>query len=49
MHIVARIPVRGYTPGQTINLEIEVINMSDEEANFSVQLWKVRLCPRPVQ
>lgn len=45
MHLVARIPVRGYTPGQTINIEIDVDNRSDQESDFSVKLMKVRIPP----
>lgn len=41
MNIVTRIPVQGYAPGQTINVEIEVDNESEQRAVFSVQLWKV--------
>lgn len=41
MHVTARIPVSGYTPGQTIDVEIDVNNRSDENGEFSVQLLKV--------
>lgn len=41
MHLVARVPVTGYTPGQTINIEIDVDNKSEETADFAVQLMKV--------
>lgn len=42
MRIVARTPVGGYTPGQCINLEINVKNESDQPVSeFSVQLIKV--------
>lgn len=44
MHVVARVPVSGYTPGQTINIEIDVDNRSDQESDFSVRLMKVRIC-----
>lgn len=43
MEIVVRIPVGGYTPGQTINVEIEADNQSGQKTHFSVQLWKVRM------
>lgn len=39
---MARIPVSGYTPGQTINLEIDVDNQSDEKPEFKVELQKVK-------
>lgn len=41
LHLVARIPVSGYTPGQTINVEIDVDNQSETDADISVQLIKV--------
>lgn len=42
LKIVARMPVGGYTPGQTINLELNVNNQSDQPVSeFSVQLIKV--------
>lgn len=42
MKIVARTPVGGYTPGQTINLELDIINRSDQPvSDFTVQLIKV--------
>lgn len=42
LKLIARTPVGGYTPGQTINLEVEVINKSDQPvSDFSVQLIKV--------
>ncbi|XP_055327009.1 arrestin domain-containing protein 2-like [Sitodiplosis mosellana] len=41
MTILARIPVRGYTPGQVINLEINVKNESDQPASkFTIKLIK---------
>lgn len=40
MHVTGRIPVSGYTPGQTIDVEIDVNNRSDEYGEFSVQLLK---------
>lgn len=44
MYIIARTPVGGYTPGQTIHLEISVTNQSDQlVAEFSVQLIKVEI------
>lgn len=42
MHIVVRTPVSGYTPGQTINVVVEVDNKSEEGAKFNVQLRRVR-------
>lgn len=45
MRVVVRTPVCGYTPGQTIKVEIEVDNKSETDAEFSVQLMKVRLPP----
>lgn len=43
MKLIARTPVGGYTPGQVINLEIEVINQSDQPvSDFTVQLIKVK-------
>lgn len=42
MKIVARTPVGGYVPGQTINLEIIADNESDQPATrFWVELMKV--------
>lgn len=42
MIIIARTPVAGYTPGQTINLEIRINNQSDQTlTEISVQLIKV--------
>lgn len=42
--MVARAPVGGYTPGQTINLEIAVNNQSNlEVTEFTAQLIKVRI------
>lgn len=42
MKLIARTPVGGYTPGQVINLEIDVINQSDQPvSDFTVQLIKV--------
>lgn len=40
MHIIARVPVSGYTPGQTIHIEINVDNKSIEEGEFSIELVK---------
>lgn len=37
-----RMPVGGYTPGQTINLEIDARNQSDQDVDsFTAQLLKV--------
>lgn len=48
MHIVARIPVKGYVPGQTINVEVDVDNKSEANAEFSVKLFKVNIYdPKP--
>lgn len=42
MKLRAIAPVGGYTPGQVINLEIDVINESDQPvSDFTVQLIKV--------
>lgn len=46
LRIVARIPLGGYAPGQTINVDIEVDNKSAKEADFNVQLYKVRFISR---
>lgn len=43
MHVVVRTPVSGYTPGQTINVSVEVGNKSATDAEFSVELRKVRI------
>ncbi|XP_055312571.1 arrestin domain-containing protein 17-like [Sitodiplosis mosellana] len=41
LRIVARTPVGGYTPGQVINLEIDVKNKSDQDVSeFTVELIK---------
>lgn len=45
MHLIARIPVMGYTPGQTIYVDFEVDNKSNQQALFSTTLWKVRFHP----
>lgn len=43
MKLSLRTPVGGYTPGQVINLEIDVINQSDQPvSDFTVQLIKVK-------
>lgn len=43
MKLIARTPVGGYTPGQVINLEIDVDNQSDQPvSDFTVQLIKVK-------
>lgn len=40
--IIASVPSGGYTPGQIINVQIEVNNQSDQlVSNFTVQLIKV--------
>lgn len=41
MHVLSHIPVSGYTPGQTIDVEIDVDNRSGESGEFSLQLLKV--------
>lgn len=42
LEIVARTPVSGYTPGQTINLEFTASNKSEQPiSGFKVQLVKV--------
>jgi len=40
MQLVARVPVVGYIPGQTINVEFEVDNKSNNQALFNVNLWR---------
>lgn len=41
--ICVRMPVSGYTPGQTINLDMNVNNKSNKQiSEFSVKLIKVR-------
>lgn len=43
LKIVVRTPVGGYTPGQVINLEVNVNNQSDQPvSDFTVQLIKVK-------
>lgn len=42
MHVLSHIPVSGYTPGQTIDVEIDIDNRSGESGEFSLQLLKVR-------
>lgn len=38
----ARLPVAGYTPGQTIELYLEINNKSDQNFfNFEIQIIKV--------
>lgn len=45
LEIVARSPVGGYVPGQTINFEFIVSNRSDQPVNeFTLQL--IRVCRR---
>lgn len=41
MHVLVRIPMSGYTPGQAIDVDIEVNNRSDQNSEFKVQLKKV--------
>lgn len=42
LEMTVRIPVGGYTPGQTINLDIEAKNRSDQDVEgFTAQLLKV--------
>lgn len=42
LFINARIPVGGYTPGQTIELLLEINNKSDQTfQNFEIQIIKV--------
>lgn len=37
-----KIPVKGYTPGQTIHIEFTVVNQSlNDVTNFAVQIIKV--------
>lgn len=44
MIIVARVPVNGFTPGQNIPLNLEIINKSDQSVHtFHVELVKVQL------
>lgn len=41
--MIVNVPVRGYTPGQTINMEINVKNRSNQMiSEFQVNLIKVR-------
>lgn len=47
MHVIARIPVTGYTPGQSIDLDLEVDNKSSIEAVFSMQFYKVSYAHDP--
>lgn len=43
MNIIVKTPVQGYTPGQIINMEIDVNNHSDKSiVKFSVELIRVR-------
>ncbi|KAJ6645788.1 Arrestin domain-containing protein 17 [Pseudolycoriella hygida] len=42
MNVAVRIPVSGYTPGQTVNIEIKVNNRSGQEIDgFEVKLIKI--------
>lgn len=43
LHLVARVPASGYTPGETINVEIDVDNKSKLTAGIRVQLIKVNI------
>lgn len=43
MHVTARVPVAGYTAGQTIDVEINVDNKSSHNCIFRVELAKVSL------
>lgn len=40
LHVTARIPVAGYTAGQTIDVEINVENKSNQNCIFRVELAK---------
>lgn len=44
LRLVVRVPVSGYTPGQTMNIEIDVDNQSAKDAHFDVELLKVMNC-----
>lgn len=44
LNVDVRTPVRGYTPGQTINVKLNVSNESEEDVeNFAVELIKVNM------
>lgn len=44
LEMSVRMPVGGYTPGQTINLDIEARNKSDQDVEgFTAQLLKVSI------
>lgn len=44
LDVVVRIPVSGYVPGQTINVELKVMNKSKENiVEFSAGLVKVNI------
>lgn len=50
LELVVRIPVGGYTPGQTINLDVEAKNKSDQDVEyFSAQLLKVSITTTPIR
>lgn len=47
LDIIVRVQFGGYTPGQTINVQIEANNKSDEQvSHFIVQLIKVSMVPK---
>lgn len=47
LELTARIPVGAYAPGETINVQIDANNKSDQPiANFKVQLIKVSTITR---
>lgn len=42
LQMTVRMPVGGYTPGQTINLDVDATNNSDQDVEgFTAQLLKV--------
>lgn len=44
LELVVRMPVGGYTPGQTINLDVEAKNKSDQDVeSFTAELLKVSI------
>lgn len=49
LDMIVRIPVGGYTPGQTINLDVEAWNKSDQDVEgFTAQLLKVSIQLNPL-
>lgn len=46
MNVAARIPIGGYTPGQSIDVQVDVDNKSDRQADFSVKLRQVKCIQR---